>query len=679
MLDSLTSLGQLLLVIVGFGSVIFIHELGHFLAAKWAGIRVHEFAIGFGKPICSWRQGVGFRMGSTRPGVNPAAPIPAGEGETEYRLNWLPFGGYVKMLGQDDLHPTESADPRSYTQKPVWKRMVVVSAGVVMNLILAAVLFLIVFMVGMPAPSPTIGQVAEGSPAAQATPVSDPGVEPGLRTGDVVLEISGRRAMSFADLSLAAAMAERGQKIPVTVQRAGHDAPIEFTMVPTQSKETHLLELGVGSALSTSLVPAPKDNPLGLALYTLHRQRAGIEKLPDGSRLTSVNGAPVTLADQLIEKIDQGHGEPVRAVFTAPDGGVTNVVITPEPTLDTGTYKDAKNDKRKFHHLLGLRPAAVVGACSEHALAQGLRPGDVIARIDDRVWPSIDRFIETVSAKPGDKVEIRVLRDGAYTELTAKIDRQGRIGMFFDETPSAMPPIVVRMPSNTESEHAEAPDLAPGSRILSVNNNPVASFADVERALLAAPAGPVELVVRLPIGPDPAQAPTQTVAWDLSSQDREHLASLGWSSPIDSFLFEYDQTLLKADGPVDALVMGVSETRRYVIMTYLTFVRLAQGTVKVEHIKGPVGIAHFGTKVVEQGFLNLLFFLGVISANLAVINFLPLPIVDGGLFVFLLVESVTRRPVSVAIQSAATLAGVVLIGAVFLFVTFNDIRTLFGS
>ncbi|HEY7087073.1 MAG TPA: site-2 protease family protein, partial [Tepidisphaeraceae bacterium] len=152
--------GMLALLIFGFGFVIFWHELGHFLAAKWAGVRVEQFAVGFGQALISWRKGLGFRYGSSRKeyerklrswvnaneGSSQVDSLMSDErkldyasqtlglGETEYRLNWIPLGGYVKMLGQDDMDPTQRSDsPNSYTSKSIGKRMVIVSAGVVMN------------------------------------------------------------------------------------------------------------------------------------------------------------------------------------------------------------------------------------------------------------------------------------------------------------------------------------------------------------------------------------------------------------------------------------------------------------------------------------------------------------------------------------------------------------------
>ena len=90
----------------------------------------------------------------------------AGLGETEYRLNWIPLGGYVKMLGQDDLRPnSEAADPRSYNRKSIPARMVVVSAGVIMNILLAGIGFMVLFMMGFHVPPAWVGNVASDSPA----------------------------------------------------------------------------------------------------------------------------------------------------------------------------------------------------------------------------------------------------------------------------------------------------------------------------------------------------------------------------------------------------------------------------------------------------------------------------------------------------------------------------------
>ena len=122
-----------ILLILGFSLVIFVHELGHFVAAKWAGVRVERFAIGFGKEL----------LGFTR-------------GETRYSFNVLPFGGYVKMLGQEDFVVDKSGElkvkenPDSFTNKSIGQRMVIISAGVIMNLIFAVVFAAVAYRMGVP-------------------------------------------------------------------------------------------------------------------------------------------------------------------------------------------------------------------------------------------------------------------------------------------------------------------------------------------------------------------------------------------------------------------------------------------------------------------------------------------------------------------------------------------------
>jgi regulator of sigma E protease len=105
---------------------------------------------------------------------------------------------------------------------------------------------------------------------------------------------------------------------------------------------------------------------------------------------------------------------------------------------------------------------------------------------------------------------------------------------------------------------------------------------------------------------------------------------------------------------------------------------LFEGTVQVQDLKGPVGIAHIGTLIAGKGLIWLVFFFALISVNLAVVNFLPLPIVDGGQFLLILYEKFRGKPAPIGFQNAMAVAGLVLIGSLFLFITFHDIRNLFG-
>ncbi len=180
------------IIILSF--LIFFHELGHFLAARFFGVRVERFSIGFGKIIFS-------RV----------------VGGTEYALSAIPLGGYVKMKGQDDIDPTKmSPDPDSYNVKPPWQRILILLAGPFFNFLLAFFLYYAVALIGANALKPIIGIVQPGSPAAQV----------GLEKGDKIVSINNEPIRIWEDLNkkistsygpLDMVIDRNGTLIPVTI------------------------------------------------------------------------------------------------------------------------------------------------------------------------------------------------------------------------------------------------------------------------------------------------------------------------------------------------------------------------------------------------------------------------------------------------------------------------------
>jgi regulator of sigma E protease len=145
-------------------------------------------------------------------------------------------------------------------------------------------------------------------------------------------------------------------------------------------------------------------------------------------------------------------------------------------------------------------------------------------------------------------------------------------------------------------------------------------------------------------------------------------------------IFDPNFTLLTADGnPLKAVAMGFRETLKMIEQVFLTLDRVGRGSVGVDQLQGPVGILHTGTKVADEGFMYMVFFLALISVNLAVVNALPIPIADGGLFLFLMYEKFRGRPPSIAFQNAAGVAGLALLGALFLVTFYNDLARLVGG
>ncbi len=703
MIDALRTGLDLLIVIFGFGLIIFVHELGHFLAARWAGIRVMAFAIGFGPAVCSYRKGVGLRRGSGEneyfaslrragadglPGVSP----------TEYRLNALPLGGYVKMLGQEDLDPqaTSTAED-SYQNCPPWKRMIVISAGVVMNLISAAALFIFVFMVGLASEPATVGGVDPAGPAvtAVASNAEDREIEePGLKTGDRVVRIDGKSPRTFNDLVLAVVMAPRGETLRLGIERPGVEGVIEFEIEPEIDSATNLQQIGVSPIRSATLMNPRSDSGRRAVAQLLNQ--IGLESVEPGMTLIGADpGGEIDTIHDLVALIREGDGSPITLRFARAPASPTpdaRATVTPRPAFDSAFAELRGGTLVGVRHLLGLTPVLRIDAGSEPSERTGLRGGDIFARLGAVEFPNVATGIAEIRAHSGGPIEAVVLRNNERLELSPRVSRAGQIGFGADDTAEtetllSIPPTPGALRENGADSLRYGADLPilPGSRITSVAGKSVSNFAEIRDALLDATrdahaeggGATIELMVSPPTLDTTAEP--EPVSWALSAEAIEHLHALGWASPIGPGLFEPVSFLLKADNPIEAIALGIGETHRVMLTTYVTFLRLFQGTVKVEHLKGPVGIAHLGTRIAERGIIWLLFFAALISVNLAVINFLPLPIVDGGQFLMILYEQITGRPVPVVVQNIVTLIGLVLIGALFIIVTYNDIVALFGG
>ncbi len=708
-----------LVIAIGFGLIIFIHELGHFLAAKWAGIRVLAFSIGFGQIVCSYRKGVGFKRGSSEPqylkrayGLNSeqTQELHAVISPTEYRFSLLPLGGYVKMLGQEDLNPdATSSEPDSYQNCSVPKRMVVISAGVIMNVVSAAILFIIVFNAGLKVFPNRAGFVAPDGPAAMATAVDREDIGVGLQRGDVITHINSKTMYSFEHILPEIAMSRKGQPVSITVERAGVDGPIEFRAIPIKNPATGLLDIQMNPPISP-VVQLPKIERQR-RVVSMFGANLGLGPLQGGDELASAAGQDVRSPLDLIDIAKNSGGQPFPVELKRGEEIVTSTV-TPVRELQTGAI-NTDDGQRLVEHVLGLRGVMMINpdALPEDT-KQGLLPGDIFARIGNKPFPSMEEGLNIVSESAGEPLTLSVLRGDPQrgyekVEVQVQVTPEGTIG-FYPVVSSGYASYVhepKRIAPLDEQEFRTNPDYTPlpvqtpasqlieypGSRIASIDGAPVSTLRDVVGLVVNATkqsfdAGaenfviPVTLELPLPRQPD-GSLPSTQIQWQLTRADIEPLFELGWTMPaVDALttVFRPDQVLDRASSPVAAIERGIAESQRVMKQTYLTFLRLFQGSVQVRHLKGPVGIAHLGTQIASQGFIWVLFFMALISINLAVINFLPLPIVDGGQFLMLCYEWVRGRPVPIVIQNVATMAGLLFIGAMFLYVTFNDIKAIFG-
>ena len=677
---------SILLLVFGFGFVIFWHELGHFLAAKWVGIKVEQFAVGFGHAILSWRKGIGLRVGNTQREYerrvkeyvekedghldrrDRSAPTAEqldraaqklGLGDTEYRLNWIPLGGYVKMLGQDDLNPnSQSDDPRAYNRKSIPARMLVVSAGVIMNVILAAIGFMVVFMIGFSVPPAQVGGLVSHSPAQAA----------GLKVGDEIWSYDGKRQYDWTKVQLNVALSGEGEPTPIEVKRKedGQEKLVRLTIIPRREREDSrgLLSLGIYPPRRLSGLKDAEVVPNAAELAP-HEAFA----VKPGDTVVAIDGRPVDPNDyvRLDRAVQSSFGADVPRTVRDASGAERTEVIKPQFSPPFGG---------KTFNLLGMTPRAEIAAIEEESSARGkLMPGDAVATLsvggDSFRNPTVEKLVERLRAAGENSatVDMTVVRDGQPVDvkgLTANVRlRTGGkglgVGPGYDEDTAVVGGVVSGGP-------AEQAGVIAGSTIEQVNGKPVQSWYDVHRELVAAPeASTVELRLKALSGE------TRTVQIPISKEQHAAVASVRY---VDRLVLGEPREPRVAKNALQALGWGVTETRDFILQFYLTIRRMVDGTVSPANLMGPIGIFHAGTKFAYKGHDWLIWFLAMISANLAVVNFLPIPIVDGGLFTFLILEKIKGRPLSAKTQTIAQFVGMAVLLCVFLLVTYQDIARL---
>jgi len=733
-MDLLISIYHLSLIVLGFGALIFIHELGHFVAAKWAGIRTEAFAVGMGPVAVAWRKGIGLRFGSTSKEYEKRVVQAVerdretsvsvkeknseikmedayrvgdriGLGETEYSLRWLPIGGFVKMLGQEDANPNYvSNDPRSYQNCPISKRMVVVSAGVIMNILLAIVLFVVAFMVGVRFEAPIVGDVGDNMPAGRtvADNASQLGItEPGLMPGDEVLAIDGSPARTFADIQIASAMSKPGVPITLAVEREGFSQPLRFNLLPEKDSTTGLLSIGLAPGASARL----SQGRIGSLNIQEALEQAGVAQqgVQPGMLMITAEDQPVRTFEQYQRILQSRNGADVVTQWRSldnqgePTGPTVEAIIEASPAFQVMLHPELSDDGVRDYELglLGLAPLSKISFVDKGSENRdAIHAGDVVLRVGEIVAPLLKQIKQEIQRKAGGTIGMLLLRDGKQVEVTAKVSRSGQVGIglvYAWELPNvAVPMTRLGIPAGaSDAAEGSASDkaspiaslnLMPGDRVLEINGQAIADWTDIREALRqAVNTGDKEAGVKVEwlIAHEFWEGEPETHTLVLSADDASKIAHLGWESSLPRYVFDPLQTTLSAGGnPLTAISMGVRETHKLIMLVYLTIDRLVRGSVGVEQLRGPVGIVDLGSKIVPQGAMYFLFFLGMISVNLAVINFLPLPIVDGGLFLYLVYEKIKGQPPPIVFQNVATLIGLALIGTVFLVTFYNDVMRL---
>jgi regulator of sigma E protease len=760
-------------VALGLGAVIFIHELGHFLVAKWCDVHVQTFSIGFGPalPGCSYKWG-----------------------ETTYKLALFPLGGYVKMVGEGGENDEEDTDPRSYKNKSVGQRMAIISAGVVMNVIFGLVAFIAAFNIGVHQRAPVVGVVEAGGPAWVK----------GVRTGDELVQVGDVTHPYFEDLKVKVMLSDSGEQIPFVFRTPGHE-PRAVSIEPRKTKEEPNPVIGIGYPADLRLfdrrdavagaTPVLRNSPAAAArrldLAPDDRLLAATDPDdPDSADLKALTGDPYAdlagrllrlagkpvkvrvsrggrnetldlgtddgfqFGDKIVGTTDADGNSPFNPFKTAPlrmdprdpQGRHLDYFqflerlrrMVDRPVVIQVVRKDAPTSDVVnvfvppwYHRVIpGLRmQMGTVTALREgsSAEAKGVKVHDTITAVTLTDGQASETWSWTPAAgekqldplrlpfdlrrwaagRDGVTASLKLRRvmqhqDDAAAEATGlkwdnswRYDEELPLGASAANNSLAIPELGIAYQVTAQVAHV-TPDsfayekglrdqdfilawsvLVPGKEgqpdkwekpfELGSKDNPTGSpdpgWAAVFYRMQTLPLPRIKLHVRHENG-------------DKEDVELELQPDAGWPffdpvKPCGLELYPLQDRIARADGLGDAVQMGMRYTTRTIAQIYMSLKSLVTRRVSAtQNLQGPIDIAVYAYDTAGRGWADFLLLLGLISVNLAVVNFLPIPILDGGHMVFLAYEKLRGRPASEHVRLVANWTGLVLLVSLMGFVIY---------
>lgn len=536
--------------VVLLGLLIFVHELGHFAVARWCGVRVEVFSLGFGKKI--WHRK---------------------RGDTTYCISAIPFGGYVKMFGdQPGAEVPENEKIHSFTHKKVWERMAVVLAGPFVNFFFAILIFMLMAMIGEDIPPARLGDIESNTKAYQM----------GFRSGDSIAEAAGKKLQTIEQLH--EALTENiGKKVQFKVVReSGETTNIEGQIDGEENKNPMINEKWVGTVE-------------GFQFYS----RGNFVGVPGNSGLYTV----------------------------------------------------------------------------------GLRPGDQIVAVNQtkvKTWRGLNQ--ELAKATPGAPLQLNIERPAENSKQTPGKQTQNLVLNY--QLPELAQPITAEA-LNIESAEvylnlvvdkspAQVAGLKSGDRIKSINGNPVLKWEDVLNAVKGFQ-GDEPLKMEILRGPEQLFVDVlpkmTTQPGSLGPDDKRYTIGI---SPYPNVVTE-DTVKFSIANPFLALSRGVVRTIDSTVTMLIGLGKLVKGDISSKNIGGIISIGQAAHESFKRGFSYYLHLMAVLSINLFILNLLPIPVLDGGHFVFYTIEAIKGSPLSLRKMEMAQQVGMGLLLILMVYALYNDV------
>ncbi|MFO0724507.1 MAG: RIP metalloprotease RseP [Myxococcota bacterium] len=372
-------------VIVFVGVLIFVHELGHFLAAKLFNIKVLKFSLGFGRPLIHFTRG-----------------------ETTYQIAFIPLGGYVKMLGDvptDEIPPEDRH--RAFTTSPVYQRAIIAIAGPVFNLVFPILCFGAYHLLGPTVIAPIVGQVEIGTAAEAA----------GLKSGDRVLSIDGKRIWDFQRMT-EIVKEHANEALHFTIEREGKPVELTITPRPTDGEddwgnaETHGM-IGVSPAVLGTRIGVEGKHVAELGLRT-------------GDRILTANGNKITRLSELEELLEKNKGRTVEVVVARPEARALGDLLVAQREEVVKVLLAVPTDIEGLA-TLGVYPSDAFIRYLEPngaAMRAGVRSGDRVVAVNGRPVSMFLSFAMAMQRAEKKPVTVTVARDGERIELAVVNDEK---------------------------------------------------------------------------------------------------------------------------------------------------------------------------------------------------------------------------------------------------------------
>ncbi|MDP6941760.1 MAG: RIP metalloprotease RseP [Planctomycetota bacterium] len=591
-----------ILTILGIGLILFVHEAGHFFAARRAGVRVEVFSLGFGPRILGWK----------------------GK-ETDYRLSLLPLGGYVRMSGEEQNRPPQKGELGAATPG---QRLLIFSGGILMNFLFALVVIPLLFRVGVPFEAPVAGPVQPGSPAWEA----------GIQEGDHFLNIQGEPVHGFRNFAAAIALGDESELTVELAPRAGEASNRFLSLRPAFNSDSGFRQVGVAPALIS-----PK-----LSLIVEPGSPASEAGLQSYDRITAINGTSLSSPQEARLLLQDAFLYSRSLELSYWREGLTPVIGSAHLVLPPSLPDSSPQ--------VGIRQAATVVRKNKMPTLIPLQENDILLEANGLPIQRLDD-LAVLCIRAKSLPAITLLREGNIIQTEAINDithKEVLSSLWLDEGDSFRLAVIPSGP-------AALAGLQDHDTLLRVNGEPISNLLDLTQKVKQGISKPLHFLVSRKGAEDPI---------NISVKPTPR------AQPLYGFGLVSWKTTVKSTNFLQAIHMGLNEAQRMVLEIKGTLAGMFSGQVAKENIGGIIAIGQVTHSFASEGIVPLLFFLAMISIHLGVLNLLPIPALDGGHILLVLIEKLRGKPLSDRTQGAFNLAGALLVLGLVIFVTMQDISRL---